>query len=179
MKENKNQEELKNENINNENPSMEDAASKLLDDKVTELKAKLFMEVPEDAGFTTQQTLIVRDIILKAVNQAVEIGRLYNGLDNDSFKEVSESLNKMWSKLTDPSANVKAESISKLYHLQRYIINNLVAVIQSQHTIAGIIEAEGKPYKNTLDLTSALFGTAIFGKNNATEAPILEKQPLL
>ena len=176
MKENqKNQEEVKNENINNENPSMEDAASKLLDDKVAELKAKLFMEVPEDKGFSVEQTLIVRDIILKAVNQAVEIGRLYNGLDNDSFKEVSESINKMWSKLTDPSANVKAESISKLYHLQRYIINNLISVIQSQHTIAGVIEAEGTPYQSPMNIVSSLFAPNAF--NSA--GPILEKQPLL
>lgn len=174
MKENKNQEELKNENINNENQSMEDAASKLLDDKVAELKTKLFMDVPEDAGFTIEQTLIVRNIILKAVNQAVEIGRLYNGLDNDSFKEVSDSINKMWSKLTDPSANVKAESISKLYHLQRYIINNLVGVIQSQHTIAGVIEAEGTPYQSPMNIVSSLFAPNAF--NSA--GPILEKQPL-
>lgn len=175
MKENqKNQEEVKNENINNENPSMEDETSTLLDDKVTELKAKLFMEVPEDAGFTTQQTLIVRDIILKAVNQAVELGRLYNGLNNESFKEVSESLNKMWSKLTDPSANVKAESISKLYHLQRYIINNLVAVIQSQHTIAGVIEAEGTPYQSPMNVLGTIFAPNAF----SSAGPILEKQPL-
>ena len=176
MKENqKNQEEVKNENINNENPSMEDAASKLLDDKVAELKAKLFMDVPEDAGFTTQQTLIVRDFILKAVNQAVEIGRLYSGFNNDSFKEATESLNKMWSKLTDPSANVKAESISKLYHLQRYIINNLIGVIQSQHTIAGVIEAEGTPYQSPMNIVSSLFAPNAI--NSA--GPILEKQPLL
>ena len=176
MKENqKNQEEVKNENINNENQSMEDETSKLLDDKVTELKAKLFMEVPEDAGFTIEQTLLVRDIILKAVNQAVEIGRLYNGLDNDSFKEVSESINKMWSKLTDPSANVKAESISKLYHLQRYIINNLISVIQSQHTIAGVIEAEGTPYQSQMNVLGTIFAPNAF--NSA--GPILEKQPLL
>lgn len=175
MKENqKNQEEVKNENINNENPSMEDETSKLLDDKVTELKAKLFMEVPEDAGFTTQQTLIVRDIILKAVNQAVELGRLYNGLNNESFKEVSESLNKMWSKLTDPSANVKAESISKLYHLQRYIINNLISVIQSQHTIAGVIEAEGTPYQSPMNVLGTIFTPNAF----SSAGPILEKQPL-
>lgn len=175
MKENqKNQEEVKNENINNENPSMEDAASKLLDDKVTELKAKLFMEVPEDKGFSVEQTLIVRDIILKAVNQAVELGRLYNGLNNESFKEVSESLNKMWSKLTDPSANVKAESISKLYHLQRYIINNLVAVIQSQHTIAGVIEAEGTPYQSPMNVLGTIFAPNAF----SSAGPILEKQPL-
>lgn len=174
MKENKNQEELKNENINNENPLMEDSASKLLDDKVTELKAKLFMDIPEDAGFTTQQTLIVRNIILKAVNQAVEIGRLYSGFNNDSFKEAAESLNNMWSKLTDPSANIKAESISKLYHLQRYIINNLVAVIQSQHTIAGVIEAEGTPYQSPMNIVSSLFAPNAF---NST-GPILEKQPL-
>ena len=175
MKENqKNQEEVKNENINNENPSMEDETSTLLDDKVTELKAKLFMEVPEDAGFTTQQTLIVRDIILKAVNQAVELGRLYNGLNNESFKEVSESLNKMWSKLTDPSANVKAESISKLYQLQRYIINNLVAVIQSQHTIAGVIEAEGTPYQSPMNVLGTIFAPNAF----SSAGPILEKQPL-
>lgn len=175
MKENqKNQEEVKNENINNENPSMEDETSKLLDDKVTELKAKLFMEVPEDAGFTTQQTLIVRDIILKAVNQAVELGRLYNGLNNKSFKEVSESLNKMWSKLTDPSANVKAESISKLYHLQRYIINNLVEVIQSQHTIAGVIEDEGTPYQSPMNVLGTIFAPNAF----SSAGPILEKQPL-
>ena len=175
MKENqKNQEEVKNENINNENPSMEDSASKLLDDKVTELKAKLFMEVPEDAGFTTQQTLIVRDIILKAVNQAVELGRLYNGLNNESFKEASESLNKMWRKLTDPSANVKAESISKLYQLQRYIINNLVAVIQSQHTIAGVIEAEGTPYQSPMNVLGTIFAPNAF----SSAGPILEKQPL-
>ena len=176
MKENqKNQEEVKNENINNENPSMEDETSKLLDDKVTELKAKLFMEVSEDAGFTTQQTLIVRDIILKAVNQAVELGRLYNGLNNESFKEVSESLNKMWSKLTDPSANVKAESISKLYHLQRYIINNLISVIQSQHTIAGVIEAEGTPYQSPMNVLGTIFAPNAF----SSAGPILEKQPLL
>ena len=176
MKENqKNQEEVKNENINNENPSMEDAASKLLDDKVAELKAKLFMEVPEDKGFSVEQTLIVRDIILKAVNQAVEIGRLYNGLDNDSFKEVSESINKMWSKLTDPSANVKAESISKLYHLQRYIINNLISVIQSQHTIAGVIEAEGTPYQSPMNVLGTIFAPNAF----SSAGPILEKQPLL
>lgn len=175
MKENqKNQEEVKNENINNENPSMEDETSKLLDDKVTELKAKLFMEVPEDAGFTTQQTLIVRDIILKAVNQAVELGRLYNGLNNESFKEVSESLNKMWSKLTDPSANFKAESISKLYHLQRYIINNLISVIQSQHTIAGVIEAEGTPYQSPMNVLGTIFAPNAF----SSAGPILEKQPL-
>lgn len=175
MKENqKNQEEVKNENINNENQSMEDETSKLLDDKVTELKAKLFMEVPEDAGFTIEQTLLVRDIILKAVNQAVEIGRLYNGLDNNSFKEVSESINKMWSKLTDPSANVKAESISKLYHLQRYIINNLISVIQSQHTIAGVIEAEGTPYQSPMNIVSSLFAPNAF----SSAGPILEKQPL-
>lgn len=173
MKENKNQEELKNENIN-ENQSMEDAASKLLDDKVTELKAKLFMEVPEDAGFSVEQTLIVRDIILKAVNQAVEIGRLYSGFNNDSFKEVSESINKMWSKLTDPSANVKAESISKLYHLQRYIINNLVGVIQSQHTIAGVIEAEGTPYQSPMNVLGTIFAPNAF----SSTGPILEKQPL-
>lgn len=176
MKENqKNQEEVKNENINNENPSMEDAANTILDDKVAELKAKLFMEVPEDAGFTTQQTLIVRDIILKAVNQAVELGRLYNGLNNESFKEVSESLNKMWSKLTDPSANVKAESISKLYHLQRYIINNLISVIQSQHTIAGVIEAEGTPYQSPMNVLGTIFAPNAF----SSAGPILEKQPLL
>ena len=175
MKENqKNQEEVKNENINNENQSMEDETSKLLDDKVTELKAKLFMEVPEDAGFTTQQTLIVRDIILKAVNQAVELGRLYNGLNNESFKEVSESLNKMWSKLTDPSANVKAESISKLYHLQRYIINNLISVIQSQHTIAGVIEDEGTPYQSPMNVLGTIFAPNAF----SSAGPILEKQPL-
>ena len=175
MKENqKNQEEVKNENINNENPSMEDAASKLLDDKVAELKAKLFMEVPEDKGFSVEQTLIVRDIILKAVNQAVEIGRLYNGLDNNSFKEVSESINKMWSKLIDPSANVKAESISKLYHLQRYIINNLISVIQSQHTIAGVIEAEGTPYQSPMNVLGTIFAPNAF----SSAGPILEKQPL-
>ena len=176
MKENqKNQEEVKNENINNENPSMEDAASKLLDDKVAELKAKLFMEVPEDKGFSVEQKLIVRDIILKAVNQAVEIGRLYNGLDNDSFKEVSESINKMWSKLTDPSANVKAESISKLYHLHRYIINNLISVIQSQHTIAAVIEAEGTPYQSPMNVLGTIFAPNAF----SSAGPILEKQPLL
>ena len=175
MKENKNQEELKNENVNNENQSMEDVTSKLLDDKVAELKAKLFMDIPEDAGFTTQQTLIVRNIILKAVNQAVEIGQLYSGFNNDSFKEATESLNKMWSKLTDPSANVKAESISKLYHLQRYIINNLVGVIQSQHTIAGVIEAEGTPYQSPMNIVSSLFAPNAI--NSA--GPILEKQPLL
>lgn len=132
------------------------------------------MEVPEDAGFTTQQTLIVRDIILKAVNQAVELGRLYNGLNNKSFKEVSESLNKMWSKLTDPSANVKAESISKLYHLQRYIINNLVEVIQSQHTIAGVIEDEGTPYQSPMNVLGTIFAPNAF----SSAGPILEKQPL-
>lgn len=174
MKENKNQEELKNENINNENPSMEDAASKILDEKVTELKAKLFMEVPEDAGFSVEQTLIVRGIILKAVNQAVEIGRLYSGFNNDSFKEAAESLNNMWSKLTDPSANIKAESISKLYHLQRYIINNLVGVIQSQHTIAGVIEAEGTPYQSPMNVLGTLFAPNAF--NSAGQ--MLEKQPL-
>ena len=173
MKENKNQEELKNENIN-ENQSMEDSASKLLDDKVTELKAKLFMEVPEDAGFTTQQTLIVRDIILKAVNQAVEIGRLYSGFDKNYFKEAEETINKMWSKLTDPSANVKAESISKLYHLQRYIINNLVGVIQSQHTIAGVIEAEATPYQSPKNVLGTIFAPNAF--NSA--GPMLENQPL-
>ena len=175
MKENqKNREEVKNENINNENQSMEDETSKLLDDKVTELKAKLFMEVPEDAGFTTQQTLIVRDIILKAVNQAVEIGRLYSGFDKNYFKEAEETINKMWSKLTDPSANVKAESISKLYHLQRYIINNLVGVIQSQHTIAGVIESEGTPYQSPMNIVSSLFAPNAF----SSAGPMLENQPL-
>lgn len=175
MKENKNQEEVKNENVNNENPSMEDSASKILDEKVTELKAKLFMEVPEDAGFSVEQTLIVRNIILKSVNQAVEIGRLYSGFNNDSFKEATESLNNMWSKLTDPSANIKAESISKLYHLQRYIINNLVGVIQSQHTIAGVIEAEGTPYQSPMNVLGTLFAPNAF--NSAGQ--MLEKQPLL
>ena len=153
---------------------MEDSASKLLDDKVTELKAKLFMEVPEDAGFSTEQTLIVRGIILKAVNQAVELGQLYSGFNNDSFKEATESLNKMWSKLTDPSANVKAESISKLYHLQRYIINNLVGVIQSQHTIAGVIEAEGTPYQSPMNVLGTIFSPNAFG----SVGQMLEKQPL-
>ena len=115
------------------------------------------MEVPENAGFSVEQTLIVRDFILKAVNQAVELGQLYSSLNNDSFKEATESLNNMWSKLTDPSANIKAESISKLYHLQRYIINNLVGVIQSQHTIAGVIEAEGTPYQSPMNVLGTLF----------------------
>lgn len=158
MKENqKNQEEVKNENINNENPSMEDAASKLLDDKVAELKTKLFMDVPEDAGFTIEQTLIVRNIILKAVNQAVELGRLYHGIDDNSINKAVESMNDMWEKLTNPAANIKAESISKLYHLQRYIINNLIGVIQSQHTISGVIEAEGTPYQTPMNIVSSIF----------------------
>lgn len=163
MKENKNQEKVKNEKINNENPSVGGESTKnILEEKIAELKAKLFMEVPEDAGFTTEQTLIVRDIILKSVNQAVEIGRLYPALNDKNIQEAADNLSKMWEKLTNPSANIKAESISKLYHLQRYIINNLLEVIQSQHTIAGIIEAEGTPYQSPMNIVSSIFAQNAF-----------------
>lgn len=174
MNENKNKNQEQNSESLNGAASMKETVNNLVDEKVAELKAKLFMEVPEDAGFTTDQTLVVRDIILKAVNQAVEIGRVYPSLDENYFKDAAENLNKMWEKLTDPAANVKAESISKLYHLQRYIISNLLGVIQSQHTIAGVIEAEGTPYQTPMNIVSSLFAPNAF----SSAGQMLEKQPL-
>ena len=141
----------------------------LLDEKVSELKTRLFMEIPNDAEFTVKQTLIIRDIIIKAVNQAVEIGRVYPALDDNYFKDAAENLNKMWEKLINPSANVKAESIGKLYHLQRYIINNLIEVIQSLHTISGVIELEGKPYEAPMNILSSIFKSDAFSSKQVSD----------
>lgn len=165
--ENKKQEEAK----SNESATSSETANKLLEERVAELKAKLFMEVPESAGFTTEQTLVVRGIILDAVNQAVEIGQLYPAFTEEKIKDATDNLTKMWERITNPSANVKAESLSKLYHLQRYVINNLVNTIQTQHTIAGVIEAEGTPFQSPMDVMGTIFAPSAF----SSIPPILEK----
>lgn len=157
MKEENMYQQQLNGNDNNESDTATEKGKKVLDEKVAELKARLFMEVPESAGFTIEQTLVVRDIILKAVNEAVEIGQIYPALCEGRLKEAADNMTKMFEKITNPSANIKAESLSKLYHIQRYVTNNLITAVQAQHTIAGIIESEGEPFKTPIDLVSSIF----------------------